>query len=593
MNQRHLSQIVADVYRLFLLTVLTFLISAIAFAANPIGLADDGQPLRWAPGSPIVLRLDQGTLGLMTNEEAEQLVRDATAAWSEHAELNIQFEIGKKLGRDVTVDDLAEYGPGVLQGYNSVIFDDDGSILQALGYSSGVVGLSGIENADAAGRITESYVILNGTAMDGISEAGNIEVSREEFLSIIVHELGHLLGLGHSDLNGTAAGFDMEIPGYGVPPRESIETMYSYLTAYGATPELDDLAYLAQLYPADAPTSATLFGNVTNIDGAGVPGIHISARSESDPFFGAVGTITGARTTPVIGSAGAGEFVLAGLTPGHGYSLGVTQIKAGSFPQFVYTDYLNVVGTPVLGLYPGPDEYLSDPETELDTGALPIFLVGQPGEMVGPIELLMNNVARERQITQTVAKLADIHTTPTAQSVPYPVLIEGSVFTSDQGEIIITTPAGAVDDIEDYYHIVIPENRRARFILEGQSGGALTDLDLYLFRPDSGALARWSATTGSREVTFLWNIPGELLIGVSSYDPGNVPEETPFRLWITDTEPVRSGLTIAALEDATLGQRELIPLEVVNADRNEDGVIDGADVILQTIDPAKPQRVPQ
>lgn len=153
------------------------------------------------------------------------------------------------------------------------------------------------------GDLLESDVFLNtafswSTAADGEGQRFDVE-------SIVLHELGHLLGLGHSALGETEL-----MPGGGRRVLAKGAVMFPIAFPPGGTRDRvldpDDLAGIADLYGSAAwdRTVGSIAGRVT-LGKAGVFGAHVIAFN----------TTTG----DLVGSFALdddGRFVIAGLAPG-------------------------------------------------------------------------------------------------------------------------------------------------------------------------------------------------------------------------------------------------------------------------------------
>ncbi|MFH1571602.1 MAG: beta-propeller fold lactonase family protein [Gemmatimonadota bacterium] len=182
---------------------------------------------------------------------------------------------------------------------NLIIFDETGAWLEAPP-ETGIIALTRINSDANTGKIIDADIIFNGRD----HRFGTGRTDRVELADVAVHEIGHLLGLEHTPLDGAAA----------VRP-----TMNPYYRGDGPgearTLEADDVAGISSLYPTAAFTAgtATVTGRVTDQEEAPVFGAHIVAVTAAGG--GAIGTVTGAY--PWLGDAG--TFSLAGLPPGAYY----------------------------------------------------------------------------------------------------------------------------------------------------------------------------------------------------------------------------------------------------------------------------------
>ncbi|HEY7475537.1 MAG TPA: matrixin family metalloprotease [Vicinamibacterales bacterium] len=165
-----------------------------------------------------------------------------------------------------------------------------------------VLGSTSFKLDENSGAVIESDIFLN-SAVDW-SVAANGEPSRYDVESISVHEIGHLLGLGHSALGET------ELQGTGRSIRGKRAVMFPIAYPPGniedRSLEADDVAGISDVYPTAAFTSDTgaISGRVTR-SGAGIFGAHVTAFNLTS------GTIIGGFSLNQ-----SGEFVIGGLSPG-------------------------------------------------------------------------------------------------------------------------------------------------------------------------------------------------------------------------------------------------------------------------------------
>ncbi|MEO7192482.1 MAG: matrixin family metalloprotease [Vicinamibacterales bacterium] len=153
------------------------------------------------------------------------------------------------------------------------------------------------------GEVLEADIFLN-TAFNWSVEASG-EADRFDVESILLHEIGHVLGLGHSALGET----ELTAPGR---RRVIAKGAVMFPIAFGSGSvtdrhlQPDDQAGLVSIYTA--PSGQRALGSVSGrviLNGTGVFGAHVTAFN---PSTGAVvGTFTLNQQ---------GEFVTQGLTPG-------------------------------------------------------------------------------------------------------------------------------------------------------------------------------------------------------------------------------------------------------------------------------------
>jgi hypothetical protein len=185
--------------------------------------------------------------------------------------------------------------PAGLDGLSTLGFLDRPELDRVLGATSFI--LDG-----GTGEIIESDIFFN-TRFDWSTVSGG-EVGRVDLESVALHEIGHLLGLGHSALGET------EVTAGGRRVVGSGAVMFPIALTAGATADrilqADDIAGITDIYPADnlGDAMSSISGRVTK-DGSGVFGAHVVA------FNLTTGALVGGFALNA-----QGEYVIGGLSPG-------------------------------------------------------------------------------------------------------------------------------------------------------------------------------------------------------------------------------------------------------------------------------------
>ncbi len=185
--------------------------------------------------------------------------------------------------------------PSSGDGANVIGFEDHPELDRVLGATSFTLDT-------VTGEIVSSDIFLNTAFPWSVADTG--EAGRQDVESIVVHELGHLHGLGHSALGETEL---LAVGGRRVIAEDSIMFPIAF-TAGSVNRALyaDDVAGISDIYASPAFRSATgsITGRVTK-NGAGVLGAHLVAFNPS--------------TNTMIGGfslSDNGSFAVGGLEPG-------------------------------------------------------------------------------------------------------------------------------------------------------------------------------------------------------------------------------------------------------------------------------------
>lgn len=268
--------------KIFILILVLFFGNTSVYASGPLEVRK-GKSLSYGK-RPVVYRYDEGKLGKLSNEEAILLVESLFNIWQSVPTARIIFkkDTSSSIGFDVNANNfkpiLQPRTDRDLNRFTPIVFDEDGSLLDAYlgsGASNSALGIGGPVVLKMGNRfsIPESQIVLNGKAINGIESTSDPEVSIELFKKTILHEIGHAIGLDHSQINESEKDFVPIMFPKGV--NESIEL------------KQDDISSLSFLYPnKDELTKfGKIEGKVFREDGTTpVLGANVILRSVDDPL---------------------------------------------------------------------------------------------------------------------------------------------------------------------------------------------------------------------------------------------------------------------------------------------------------------------
>ncbi len=302
-------------WNLFLLTAASLVVTILSvvpvFAGGPLyiggpGFGVDGQPFTWA-SMPIHYRVDGGAMAstsagqtVISNATGIARVQSMFQTWQNVSTAAVSFTNDGSIipvagFSDGDVSTVAEFNAvfgSCQQGtQNPIIFDANGSLIQGLGLSNLVIGFSSQCSLSSNGRIVSDMVVLNGAFQNGVTQP---QLDTNQFNEAIIHEMGHLLGLAHSQINldlftdaisqNNIGNCDLDRLA-GLPLMFPISFCQARLDA--GLPQLapDDVAWISRLYPSATynTTYATIAGTIFFSDGTSqAQDVNVIAREVDD-----------------------------------------------------------------------------------------------------------------------------------------------------------------------------------------------------------------------------------------------------------------------------------------------------------------------
>lgn len=150
------------------------------------------KPLIWQNKNSINLQIKTSTFGnttsLLSQSEIQNIFNESINNWNNYSPLYIQQDYTTQ----ITV------GAGI----NSVEFSNDPTM-----FGSGVLAVTSLDHSAATGEIYSADIYINDTPQNFMtfSSVKSSTGSSYTYLGdVFTHELGHFLGLGHSDVFGSA-----------------------------------------------------------------------------------------------------------------------------------------------------------------------------------------------------------------------------------------------------------------------------------------------------------------------------------------------------------------------------------------------------
>ena len=248
---------------------------------------DDGRSvsLKWN-AFPVRYFITDRSVPDVDVDQFRSAVADAFDTWRQVATADVGFEfVGYTSAEPFDEDGMSVLG-----------FQDQPELERVLGATTFLIDT-------VSGEILESDIFFNASFDWSVAAAG--ESGRHDLQSVVTHEIGHLIGLGHSAIGET----ELQ-PGGGRRVLGAEAVMFPIAFSAGnissRTLKADDISGVSDIYPTGGFRRATgsVSGHVTK-DGHGIFGAHV--------------TVFDLRSGALVANFSlddAGMFTVAGLSPG-------------------------------------------------------------------------------------------------------------------------------------------------------------------------------------------------------------------------------------------------------------------------------------
>lgn len=475
---------------------------------------------------PLLYRFDLGTLGMFSNSEARKLFEDRFSDWEQVSTAldTFQRDNPDSLSFDVTADNFDSIlNSRDLLGYTPIVFDSDGSLLNAFlgnGAANSVLGLSGpitVSSGPLANQIAESQAIFNGRFVNGINTPADPESTTDSFKGTIIHEFGHGRGLDHSQINVEAikAGSTQTI-------RDSVPLMFPVAVNDLFLIRRDDASAITSLYPNQSTLGGfgSIEGKLFRQDGVTpVLGGNIIARNTANPQLEAISCVSDYLIQ------GNGFYKLFAVPPGQ-YTIEIEPIDlsfTGGSGVGPYTasktdkSFQNPISK---GYYTGPNKPITP---DIAQALLVNVTAGQSIKDANIIASLTTTSSSSSTSSSSgtpndINETEPNNTVDQAQQIALPVTISGNVAKDDPGELELSSDSDQMIVVSDLFKFTVTQPDVINALLMINDGSADRDLDLILFNEDGSQIIDTSSQNGVTDELISTSLqPGTYILGVGAF----------------------------------------------------------------------------
>ena len=445
---------------------------SLLFGGGPRAVLNN-QALKWNVNNsdtfPVRYVIDNGPLGELTRDQGAALVQQGFQKWQDVSTSSISFDDRDFLDMDIDVDSYQSFvSTGQPKPENPVIFDTDGSIIDdqfGMDAKESVLGFAvePVSNLDTL-EFLSGWMVLNGTLASQIGL----------FPRVVAHEIGHLIGLDHTQINSSLAFNGSSIDDVLVP------LMFPFALPNGPDePIRDDIAWASWLYPSVSfPTSTgTIRGNIMRrtgdvFQGANVVAARVDAQSveSREEVVSVVSSFLGTD----------GSYEIPGLVPGD-YALFIEPLN----PLFVAESGVGPFDSRFTNF---PKDYyngINESGSESDNPTEKTLLSVTAAQALVEIDLTANEPLRLlNELDDDDSLLFEF---PEGFTFPFFGTTYTEVFVSSDGNLTLGGPDGSTGERDEDRFLSGPARIAPLF----------TDLD-------PGEAGEVAATSDSERVTLTW-----------------------------------------------------------------------------------------